>query len=240
MVLLVIIMLSSLTDAMSDISSREVDLEDSSFSTEQEGAVEAKPKYNDYALNCLDRKGTSENCMKEPYKYYCDNQGRLRWTKKETAVCAYCDCINLNPKPACIINLIGQANCARGLDNDTEWESMDAFDRSHAIKEHQRLLDQDTDADLSIKLGGPSPQTSLASSHGLPMWFKKLSAVLGSVTGLAVPGHDAANPCVAGAAPMDLDCKLEARDSTKKKLKVQDCILGANPMDLTCELQPIA
>lgn len=73
-VLLATLVFSSLVSANSDHSSRDIALNETSFSVDQEGSVEAtKPKYNDYALSCVEDKQTTLNCQKEPYKYYCDS-----------------------------------------------------------------------------------------------------------------------------------------------------------------------
>jgi len=237
-VLLAAIVFSSLASAKSDHSSRDIALNETSFSADQEGSTEAtKPKYNDYALSCVEDKQTTLNCQKEPYKYYCDSKGKLKYSKRETAYCDWCDCINLNPKPACLINLIGQAQCARDVGNATEWEGMDEFDRAQAIKKQQQMTAESTETRLSVKPGGSAPQLSSASFHRTPMWAKKLSTIVGTITSLAIPSRNWLEDCTVRDSPSDLGCELETRDGMKKKpKKVPDCVVNANPMDLSCEL----
>lgn len=224
--LLAAIVFSSLASAKSDHSSRETALNRTSFSTDQECSIKAsQAKCNDYPLSCVEDKQTTLNCQKEPYKYYCDSKGKPKYSKRQTAYCDWCDCINLNPKPAGLINLIGQAQCARDLDNATVWEGIDEFGRAQAIKKQQQTMAESTEAELSIKSGGPVPQLSSAALHDTPMWAKKLSTIVGTITSLTIPSRNSVKDCTVHNNSSDHGCELETRDSMKKKPKKVQTVL---------------
>lgn len=86
-----------------------------------------RPVYNNYALNCFDDRAITQSCLADPYKYYCDSKGKLRYSgRPETDYCKWCDCVDMDLKPRCILNLIGVVNCARGLEvaTDVKWHGM--------------------------------------------------------------------------------------------------------------------
>lgn len=238
LVLLATIMLYSVVNAESGQTSRDIALNETSLSTDENGSIEAgRPKYNDYALSCVEDKQTTLNCQKEPYKYYCDSKGKLKYSKRETAYCDWCDCINLNPKPVCIINLIGNAQCARDLGNATDLEGMDEFDRAQAVTKQQQSIAESSGNELSAKPGGPAPQLSSAALHGMPKWAKKIGTIVGTISTLVVPSRNSVNDHTVHDKTSDLNPEPEMRDSMKKKTKkVPDCIMNANPMDLSCEI----
>lgn len=70
---------------------------------------------NDYAMVCWNDKDLSTFCASE-YHYFCSSTGKL--DQQEDGVKSYsceenCKCMNLNPKPVCIVSLTGMAQCAR-------------------------------------------------------------------------------------------------------------------------------
>jgi len=222
--LLTIAIFSGLAIGESHETSRDLALDDTSLFTDQEGSIDSgKPNYNNFALNCMDDRGRTENCMKEPYKYYCDSEGKMRYTKKETAVCVWCECIDLFPKPACIINLIGQANCARSLSNETDWRAMDSFDRAQAVKKEQLRIAESTEAKPANMPAGLAHRTSSASRPGVPMWIKKLSTGFNVFASFAAPNSNQAKACIVSDNPMDSSCGFNKRGSVgKKRGKIMD------------------
>lgn len=208
LVLLTTVFLVTLAHAESEESTHDLS-EGNTFVSADQDASMAEPG-NDYAMSCGGHKETTFECQRDPYKYYCNKQGKLKYSKRDTTICDWCECINLKPKPNCIINLIGQANCARDLGNETQWEWRDDFDKAQAIKKQQKTIEKGAETDLSIKPGGPvpEPQSSAASRLGMPTLLRKLSTVVGTITGLAIPKHDSAKNCIASATPVDLSCEL--------------------------------
>ncbi|EXJ78193.1 hypothetical protein A1O3_09354 [Capronia epimyces CBS 606.96] len=65
-----------------------------------------------YALVCGNRDWTSI-CQKSSYGYYCTSNGALRNTGKEVSFCEEaCECVDLNPKPKCILSPYIAAVCS--------------------------------------------------------------------------------------------------------------------------------
>ena len=110
-----------------------------SLETDEDALTDASnpPKYNDYAMSCADDRKITQWCAADPYKYYCDSKGKLqrqKGGKKDDLYCDWCDCIDLNPKPACILNLAGGLTCARDSELDMGIEGLDDFDLAIATK----------------------------------------------------------------------------------------------------------
>ena len=218
LVLLITLTIICLAKAQSDQEIRDLSLEDAFLSTDQGASLDAdRPKYNNYAMTCVDSKETTLSCQREPYKYYCDSKGNLKFTKRETAYCDWCDCIDLFPKPACIINLIGQSNCARSLSNGTDRKAIDNIDRAQAVKKEQLRIVESTEADLSVMLAGMAPRTSSASRPGLRTWIKKLSTGFSVFNSSIVPNGNQVETCNVGDNLMNHSCGLDKRGSMGKK-----------------------
>lgn len=67
---------------------------------------------NTYALVCSNSKPWTTICQKSTYGYYCNSNGALRNTGQEVSFCeATCECIDLYPKPKCIISPFLGVNC---------------------------------------------------------------------------------------------------------------------------------
>ncbi|KAK5087403.1 hypothetical protein LTR24_006754 [Lithohypha guttulata] len=76
---------------------------------------------NNFALVCLYDQGLTNDCQKN-WGYYCGTNGALHTTKEETEEgCDLCECIDLNPKPACVLGMTGALYCQRDIHDEELW-----------------------------------------------------------------------------------------------------------------------
>lgn len=114
---------------------------------------------------------------------------------------------------------------------------MDEYDRAQAMKEQQQMTTESTEAKLPTKPVGTVPLLSSAAPRRTPMWAKKLSTILSTITSLTIPSHKLLTNRADHNNPSNLGCELETGDGTREKpKKVSDRVVNANPMDLSCEI----
>jgi len=78
---------------------------------------------NNMAMVCLYDKGLTDDCAKN-WGYYCNSNGQLYTSKKDREEgCEHCECIDLNPKPNCILGLAGNLYCGRDTHDDDPSDS---------------------------------------------------------------------------------------------------------------------
>lgn len=76
---------------------------------------------NNFALVCLYDQGLTNDCQKN-WAYYCDTNGGLHTTKEDREEGrGLCECIDLNPKPACILGMTGALYCQRDIHDKALW-----------------------------------------------------------------------------------------------------------------------
>ena len=73
--------------------------------------------------------GLTNDCQKN-WGYYCDTSGRLQTTKEDREDgCDHCECIDINPKPACVLGLTGMLYCQRDLSDDDQLTDVEKYER---------------------------------------------------------------------------------------------------------------
>ncbi|EXJ88456.1 hypothetical protein A1O1_05386 [Capronia coronata CBS 617.96] len=66
-----------------------------------------------YALVCGQNQAWTNLCLKHAYGYYCTSNGALRNSGKEVTLCEQtCECVDLNPKPKCILSPFLGVTCS--------------------------------------------------------------------------------------------------------------------------------
>lgn len=86
-----------------------------------EPLVERRPMIHNYALVCLYDRDATNFCQKW-YGYGCDSMGKMRTVFPYQKCDSLCQCINLAPKPACMVGLTGQSWCLRAAHQEQEQE----------------------------------------------------------------------------------------------------------------------
>lgn len=85
LVLLTTVFLVTLAHAESEESTHDLS-EGNTFVSADQDASMAEPG-NDYAMSCGGHKETTFECQRDPYKYYCNKQGKLKYSKRDTTIC---------------------------------------------------------------------------------------------------------------------------------------------------------
>lgn len=80
---------------------------------------------HDYAIVCAYEKKATNFCQKY-YGYGCDASGRVRKKVVDHDCDVLCSCVNLFPKPRCLIGITGAAYCMRSLDEDDMAEQVES------------------------------------------------------------------------------------------------------------------
>ncbi|OCT48954.1 hypothetical protein CLCR_04584 [Cladophialophora carrionii] len=67
---------------------------------------------HDYALVCAENRGTTNACAGDPWKYTCNSKGKVTRKGKSSKICKdSCHCVNLKPRPKCIISPHVRVHC---------------------------------------------------------------------------------------------------------------------------------
>ena len=189
------------------------------FESEEDASLETNPstqpaplKYNDYAMNCVNDRKITQWCAADPYKYYCTSKGKLQRQaggKAEIEYCKWCECVDLNPKPNCLLSLIGTVNCARDSGVHVQLVGLNDFDRALAIKynltsaEQFKRKKQELELDIVVR-----NEKSACSRPVVPSWFRKLTTVVTTLLKLVIPDPKPVKDCIVGAHPMDIGCEM--------------------------------
>jgi len=108
---------------------------------------------NNFALVCLYDQGLTNDCQKN-WGYYCDANGGLHTTKKDREEgCDLCECVSLNPKPACILGMTGVLYCRR-----------DIQDKSKLLPCASEIIAVEDSQDDDTGESGPDPVKGAVSS----------------------------------------------------------------------------
>ncbi|KAJ9655805.1 hypothetical protein H2198_005425 [Neophaeococcomyces mojaviensis] len=157
--------------------------------TGEHGILSSQIGNNNYALVCLYEQGLTNDCQKN-FGYYCTSSGRLATTKPQRDEgCDHCDCIDLDPKPNCLLGSSGQLYCARDLVSGVQdmikplspsaedarvagWHPSVA---SHTVTMLAPLSSSSRVAEgIGIKHVVPQPPGSAALRLSAPRWAKEL------------------------------------------------------------------
>jgi len=113
-------------------------------------------KRNNYALVCLGTKEATRACQAKDFEYYCDTRGVVKNKGKYTDEDCdeYCECINLDPKPSCILlmSYTFASSCLRkrgdGSDQplwvEMEVDEIEAAEKRGEVSVNRRWLRVDT------------------------------------------------------------------------------------------------
>ncbi len=83
-----------------------------STSVEKRSADLEKRQHN-FAPNCNDDRELTANCRGNPWGYSCDERGKVIYTGTRNTYCEkVCDCVDMNPKPLCVLSPFIIAACA--------------------------------------------------------------------------------------------------------------------------------
>jgi len=101
-------------------------------------------RQHDYAMVCASDKKATTQCQSIGH-YYCSETGRIeREEDKGFAIplCQKaCKCINLNPKPQCVLGLVGNLYCLREVGNgQQEWMPVDSAGSGVSTNEQEQSM----------------------------------------------------------------------------------------------------
>ncbi|KAK5955618.1 hypothetical protein OHC33_003259 [Knufia fluminis] len=128
---------------LEDPSTWAIDIQASTEDTST-AAVSHLEKRHDYAMVCANAVAHTTYCQRSPREYYCSQNGFL--VQKTTATVRYapceeqCVCVNVDPKPRCLVGYSGTSFCVRSLPDGGSIEYTSTAAISNLEKRHDYAM----------------------------------------------------------------------------------------------------
>ena len=118
-------------------------------------------KRHNYAMWCIHNEKSTRDCQ-QYFGAYCDSSGRVQFQYEKNDICKVaCECIDLNPKPRCLLTLIGTINCARKRDDgQIVWEPVSDAARSAEAGVNDQVIPCGQEKDFGVQINAMDAITS--------------------------------------------------------------------------------